>query len=204
MVVLKDTDILMLLIYSHSTCAISKECVLKYGKNSYANVGTIRKHFGNTVSRNILQYYAILGCDKFSFFYIDEKINTCQKSSEKIKLLGLTEYSDENKYLSNPNIEGFLTLIQTIPYGGSFYKSFLITVMSIYYNKKTKVPWHYLLIVTLLLVFFFEPIISITITFTGFKKICQQIFLKIMGSSLIVNLMLLGKCGLRKISSRDR
>lgn len=91
MVVLKDTDVLMPLIYSHSTCAISKECVLKYGKNSYPNVGTIRKNFGNTVSRNILQYYAILGCDKFSFFYIDEKINTCQESSEKMKLLGLTE-----------------------------------------------------------------------------------------------------------------
>ena len=91
MVVLKDTDILMLLVYSHSMCAISKECVLKYGKNSYAYVGTIRKHFGNTVSRNILQYYAVLGCDKFSFFYIDQKINTCQKSSEKMKLLGLTE-----------------------------------------------------------------------------------------------------------------
>ena len=97
MVVLKDTDVLMPLIYSHSTCAISKECVLKYGKNSYPNVGTIRKNFGNTVSRNILQYYAILGCDKFSFFYIDEKINTCQKSPEKMKLLGLTEYSGENK-----------------------------------------------------------------------------------------------------------
>ena len=28
------TDILMILIYSHSTCAVSKECVLKYDSNS--------------------------------------------------------------------------------------------------------------------------------------------------------------------------
>ena len=40
-VVLKETDILMLLTYSHSACKISKECVVKYGKSSYANRSTI-------------------------------------------------------------------------------------------------------------------------------------------------------------------
>ena len=54
-VVLKDTDILMLLVYGHSTCTITKEWVLKYDKNSYANIGATCKYLGNNVSRNILQ-----------------------------------------------------------------------------------------------------------------------------------------------------
>ena len=45
-IVAKDTDILMLLIYSYSTCEISKEWVLKYDTNSYANVGTVCKYLG--------------------------------------------------------------------------------------------------------------------------------------------------------------
>ena len=60
-IVAKDTDILMLLIYSYSTCEISKEWVLKYDTNSYANIGTVCKYLGSTVSRNILQYHAITG-----------------------------------------------------------------------------------------------------------------------------------------------
>ena len=67
-IVSKDTDVLMLLIYSYSPCAISKEWVLKYDTSSFANIGTVCKYLGNTVSRNILQYHAITGCDTNSFF----------------------------------------------------------------------------------------------------------------------------------------
>ena len=54
-IVAKDTDVLMFLIYSYSMCAISKVWVLKYhtnSLNSYSDIGTICKYFGNTVSRN--------------------------------------------------------------------------------------------------------------------------------------------------------
>ena len=65
------TDILMFLIYSHSMCAISNECVLKYDKNSYANIAIIWTYLGNTVSKNVLQNYAFIGCDATLFFYIN-------------------------------------------------------------------------------------------------------------------------------------
>ena len=52
-VVWKNTDIAMLLINSHSASTISKECVVKYDKNIYANIGTTCKYLRNTVSRNI-------------------------------------------------------------------------------------------------------------------------------------------------------
>ena len=49
-------------------------CV-KREKNSYANTGTICKYLGNNVSRNILQYYAIIDCDATLFFDIIGRIN---------------------------------------------------------------------------------------------------------------------------------
>ena len=52
-IVAKDTSFLMFLIYSYSTCGISKEWVLKYETNSYVNTGTIGKYLRNIVSRNI-------------------------------------------------------------------------------------------------------------------------------------------------------
>ena len=62
----KDRDFLTLFIYSYSTCGISKEWALKYDTNSYANIGTICRYLGNTVSRSILLYHAITGCDATS------------------------------------------------------------------------------------------------------------------------------------------
>ena len=70
--------------------------------------------------------------------------------------------------------------------------------------KKLKVPWNYLLILTLLLRSFFQSIASVTITFTAFTKKYLQFLFKFMAGSLIVNLTLLGKCGLRKISFHNR
>ena len=52
-IVLKDRDSLMLLINKHCACAISKECVVKYGKNGYTNIGTMCKYLRNTITRNI-------------------------------------------------------------------------------------------------------------------------------------------------------
>ena len=89
----------MLLIHSHSKCPKSKECVLKYDKNSYVNIGTIWKYLWNKVSRNILQYYAIIGCDATSFFYIYGNINPLKEVLKKPSYLDLIECLGENKSL---------------------------------------------------------------------------------------------------------
>ena len=42
----KGTDFLMFLVYSYSTCGISKEWMLKYETISYVNIGTMCRYFG--------------------------------------------------------------------------------------------------------------------------------------------------------------
>ena len=85
-VVAKDTDVLIPLIHSYSTYVISKERVLKYDTNSYANIGTACKYLGNTVSGNILQYHAITGCDTTRFF---TELKKLAHSKRSLKILAI-------------------------------------------------------------------------------------------------------------------
>ena len=116
---------------------ILKEWVLKYDNNSYANIGTVRKYMGNNSRRNILQYYAIIGCDATSFFYIIGKLNPFKevfKNQSAVSIKCLVE----NNYLSNADVEDFLTFIQTFPYGGNIYECYVEKRICIYDNQKTK------------------------------------------------------------------
>ena len=137
-IVAKDTDVLILLIYSYSTCVISKERVLKYDTNSYANIGTVCKYLGNTVSRNILQYHAITGCDTTSFFYRIEKISPFKEVLKKSSYLDLIECLGINKFLSNTDIDNCMTFIQTVLYGGNINEAYIETRINIYDNQRTK------------------------------------------------------------------
>ena len=101
--------------------------------------------------------------------------------------------------MSNADIKDFLAFIQTVPYGGNIYKSSVKTIRTYDNKKNLKVPLHYLLLPTLLLRLFFYSFISVTNTVTAFQK-KYQFFFEIVGGSLIVNLNLWGKCGLRKLT----
>ena len=81
------TDILKL-DYSHSTCAISKECVKIWQKHLcwYRNN---MKVFGNTASRNILQCYALIGFDATLRFYKIGKTLWFKDVFKKSSCLGL-------------------------------------------------------------------------------------------------------------------
>ena len=169
-IVANDTDILMLLIYSYSTCEISKEWVLKCDTNSYANIGTVCKYLGSTVSRNILEYHAITGWDTTSFFYIIGKTSPFKEVLKKSSWLGLIECLGKSKSLSNTDIENCMTFIQTVLYGRNINEACVETRINIYDNQRTKIPWHYFLISTLLLRLFFDLIISATSGFAALEK----------------------------------
>ena len=79
-----------------------------------------------------------------------------------------------------------------------------MTRINIYDDQKTKNPMTLTSDPGLRLRLFIESIISLTILITAFKKKYYQFFFKIKGGPLIVNLILLGKCNLRKVSSHPR
>ena len=175
--------------------------MVEYEKDSYANIGKICKYLGNTVSGTILQYDVLIGYDATSFFCINRQHNPFKEVLKKSRCLGLIKCFSENKSLSNADIKDFLTFIQTVSYGGNIYESYIKTRIIIQGNQKTKssmtlppdlyFPVHVILRVRYQCYYYFHYLL---------EKVLPIPF-RNMGGYLILNLILLGKCGLMKISS---
>ena len=157
---------------------------------------------GSTVSRNILQYHAITGCDTTSFFHRIRKISPFKEVLKKSSCLSFIECLGKNKFLSNTDIEKCMAFTQTVLSVGN-NQAYVETKINMKI-KELKVPWRYLLISSVLLRLLFELIINASIGFTALKKLYHQYLFKIMDDSLIVNLILLRQCGLKAISFHHR
>ena len=135
-----------------------------------------------TVSSNVLQYHANQA--------VQVQLNACVKMNLLVTVI-LTIFWHLFKLFDNAEV----------------HKSYVITRLSIYDNQKAKGSMTLTPDPDFLLRLLHEPInitIIVTITFTVVKKKYHQFFFKIKGGSLIVNLILLSKCDLRKVSSRLR
>ena len=72
---------------------------LKDDENSYTcQYDYSMNIFGNTFISNVLQYYAIIGCDATSVFHASGKINQSKEILKKLSCLCLKEVFD-NKCL---------------------------------------------------------------------------------------------------------
>ena len=128
----------MLHIHRYSTCGISKELVLKYDTNSYANIGTICKYFGNTFSRNILRYHANTDCDTTSFFNRTGKVNPFKELLKNSNCLSLIECFSKNKSLGKRYTEKCMTFTETVLYGRNINEAYVEASINIYDSQKTK------------------------------------------------------------------
>ena len=125
----------MFLVSSHSTCAILRECVLKYDKNSYAKIVTIWTYCGTTVSGDALCVYRL----RYNSVFLHKwKINLLKQVLKKSSCLSLIECLGENMFLIKADIDDFCTFIQTVPYDKTIYESCVKTRMSIHGDQKTK------------------------------------------------------------------
>ena len=67
-VVAKDTDVLILLIWAYSHFDIKYDWFLKYDAEKYANIRTICEYLGKDVCESIIAFHAITGSDTTSYF----------------------------------------------------------------------------------------------------------------------------------------
>ena len=92
--------------------------------------------FWNTVSRNILRYHAITGCDTTSFFNRIWKISPFKEVLKKSNCWSLIECLGQNKSLRNTDIEKCMTFTQTVLYGGNVNEDYVEAIINIYGNQK--------------------------------------------------------------------
>ena len=138
MVVSKDTDVFLLLIYAFYKCKSQKTWYMKYDNDKYVDIGKVFVYLGINMTENLLKFHSLTGCDSTSYFYRVGKIKLWKKllkNPEKIHLidsLGLT------KDLSINDVENCQKFIQTVMYNGKEQEGYIETRVRLYKNQSTK------------------------------------------------------------------
>ena len=94
-VVSKDTDVLILLIWAFSKYDIKSKWYLKYENDKYADIGKIAEHFGTDISADLPAFHGLTGCDTTSYFFRIGKVRVFKKlikKCSKLELLGVGHF----------------------------------------------------------------------------------------------------------------
>jgi len=122
-IVSKDTDVFLLLIYDNE---------------KFVNIGNVFTYLGIHMTENILKFHSLTGCDTTLYFFRVGKIKVWKKllkSPAKINLinsLGLT------KDLSINDEQNCQKFIQTVMYNGTEEEEYIATRVRLYKKQSTK------------------------------------------------------------------
>ena len=79
LVVSKDTDVFILLVYAMHTTTPKFDWILQTDKQEFINIKEVLQYIGHDVANVFLQFHAITGCDTSSFKYRRGKRATMKK-----------------------------------------------------------------------------------------------------------------------------
>ena len=97
--VAQDCDILVLLITAYATVKPTVKWKMKYAYNSFADIESIYNHLGDEVSRCLIQYHALSGCDTTSFFYGLGKTQPFKRAVDTGKINLIAMLGESEKYI---------------------------------------------------------------------------------------------------------
>eukprot|EP00794_Sanderia_malayensis_P011674 gene11674-biopygen9344 len=103
-VVSKDTDVLILLLYAYAKVTPGKEWCTKYDTETFACISKTFSHWGAEVCCYLPQLHAITGCDTTSYFYGVGKVRTLKKVLKNPQSLLLIQNLGKEKVLSEEDI----------------------------------------------------------------------------------------------------
>ena len=137
-IISKDTDVLILLVYAYALKNISKKWFMKIDYDKYINIEKIVKTLGLNVAMNIPKIHAITGCDSTSFFYGVGKIKVLKKCIDNPdKLQELASLGIE-KTITAKTISSVQRFIQFMCYSGKDDEDLVETRVRLYKKMKVK------------------------------------------------------------------
>ena len=89
-IVSKDTDVLILLVYMHALKNITSKWCMKIDNEKFIDRGKIVEYYGKDVILKLPDIHAVTGCDTMSYLLGVRKIEVfkkCVNSKEKMNLL---------------------------------------------------------------------------------------------------------------------
>ena len=137
-VVSKDTDVLILMVWAYSKFEVKHKWYLKYDYDTFADIKLIVEYLGETVCDHFPAMHAITGCDTTSYFYRISKIKVLQNMQKQIEFCELISCLGETLNLSDSNIERVKEFVRTIVYNGRPSESLVQTRVRLYQSLKQK------------------------------------------------------------------
>ena len=137
-IVCKDTDVLILMIWTYSKMNITNNWYLKYDHKKFADIRKTCSYLGKTLSLNLPKIHALTGCDTTSYFYRVGKIKVFKKLLGQQDLCFLLSELGNYSQITNSVIEDTKEFIRTVLYNGDKKESYVNTRVKLCKGLKQK------------------------------------------------------------------
>ena len=136
--VAKDTDVLILLIYAYEVVKPKCSWHMKIDYEKFIDITNVHAFLGSKISRYLPQIHAITGCGTTSFFYGIGKVKVLKKLKKDSSLLTLLQEIGRSECLSQGRLIDASCFLQTVLYKGMFQESLVETRIRLYKASKAK------------------------------------------------------------------
>ena len=137
-VVAKDTDVLVLLVWAYTHYSKKQNWFFKYDSTKYADIGKICRHFGKEICEKLPPFHALTGSDTTSYFFRAGKVKTFKKFMSSPDNLTLLKDFGKKENICAKTIELAKDFIKSIVYSGRKNESYVDSRVRIYQNLKRK------------------------------------------------------------------
>eukprot|EP00794_Sanderia_malayensis_P012581 gene12581-biopygen10020 len=137
-VVAKDTDVFVLLVYAMQNCSPSEEWYMCIDNNKYVKIRNIIQRFGSKICNALPQVHAITGSDATAYKYNVGKIKVIKKLMAKETHCDLIQDLGKDESLSDTIKIDAKRFVQTVMYSGKIDESYVNTRIRLYQGLKTK------------------------------------------------------------------
>ena len=137
-IVSKDTDVMILLVWAYAYHEIKHEWFFKYENEKYITISKIYSFFGRDNCLILPSFHALTGCDTTSYFFRTGKIRVFKKllsDKEKYKLI---QPLGQKKILDEISVESVKEFVRTVVYSGIHGENYVDTRVRLYKNLKSK------------------------------------------------------------------
>ena len=137
-VVAKDTDVLILLIWAYEQSSVGKKWYMKYDHNKYADISEICKFLGPKICCTLPAVHAITGCDTTSYLYKVGKVKVLKKLLQAERKTDLLTDLGKDDAVSEMILENAKEFVRTVLYSGKQRESYIETRIRLYQEMKMK------------------------------------------------------------------
>ena len=137
-IVSKDTDVLVLLIWAYNHYQIKDIWILKYDAEKYVDIGAICEALCSVICEALPSFHAITGCDTTSYLYRVGKVTAFKKLVANRHKAILLKSLGVEKELTESSISDVKEFIRSVLYAGQPSERYIDTRIRLYRNLKVK------------------------------------------------------------------